>query len=139
MTSNTATKRGSTTTDIGSSGSKSSSNNPKKNPKSNKKQSSNTSTTVKQSSSTQQQQQNEKAKTNDVIPKLVVATDPPLECTKADFDALLVDAAGLVDYDEASSELLDCARYGTFLCTCVYVCIVICTNHKALFCLFNEY
>ena len=55
------------------------------------------------------------------LPKLV-ATDPPLECTQSDFDALLGDAAGLVDYDEASSELLDCARYGT-LYIFMYVCM----------------
>ena len=58
------------------------------------------------------------------LPKLV-ATDPPLECTQSDFDALLGDAAGLVDYDEASSELLDCARYGTlYISSCMYACDV---------------
>jgi len=41
-----------------------------------------------------------------------LATDPPLECSKSDFDSLLVDASGLADYGEASSELIDCARYG---------------------------
>jgi ankyrin repeat protein len=38
--------------------------------------------------------------------------DPPLECTQEDFDALLQDASELADFDEASSELIDCARYG---------------------------
>ena len=41
-----------------------------------------------------------------------VATDPPLECTRAEFDALLRDAAGLADADEAAAELRDCARHG---------------------------
>ena len=91
MTSNTTTKRGANT--ASSSGSESSSSNPKKDPKSKKQQSSTSTTTA--------------------IPKR--ATDPPLECTQSDFDALLGDAAGLVNYDEASSELLDCARYGTYI------------------------
>lgn len=43
-------------------------------------------------------------------PKLAI--DPPLECPQSDFDALLEDAAGLSKYEEASAELLDCARYG---------------------------
>jgi len=43
-------------------------------------------------------------------PKLAI--DPPLECPQSDFDALLEDAAGLSNYEEASAELLDCARYG---------------------------
>lgn len=38
--------------------------------------------------------------------------DPPLECTQEDFDALLQDASELADFEEASSELIDCARYG---------------------------
>ena len=41
-----------------------------------------------------------------------LATDPPPECSKSDFESLLVDASGLADYGEASSELIDCARYG---------------------------
>lgn len=115
MTSNTTTKKSA----VEDSGSKSSSNNsnPKKNPKSKKKQQSSTSSTTAKQSSTQQQQQNAKTKE---LPKL--ATDPPLECTQSDFDALLGDAAKLVDYDEASSELLDCARYGTiYLYVCMHV------------------
>ena len=123
MTSNTTTKKGATTASSGSK-SKSSSNNsnPKKNPKSKKQQQSSTSSTTSKQSSTQQQQQNKtKTKPKEIIPKLV-ATDPPLECTQSDFDALLGDAAGLVDYDEASSELLDCARYGTlYLHVCMHV------------------
>ena len=125
MTSNTTTKKGATTASSGSK-SKSSSNNsnPKKNPKSKKKQSSPSSTTIAKQSSTQQQQQQQnktKTKPKEIIPKLV-ATDPPLECTQSDFEALLGDAAGLVDYDEASSELLDCARYGTlYLHVCMHV------------------
>ena len=125
MTSNTTTKKGATTATSSGSKSKSSSNNsnPKKNPKSKKKQSSPSSTTIAKQSSTQQQQQQNKTKTKpkEIIPKLV-ATDPPLECTQSDFEALLGDAAGLVDYDEASSELLDCARYGTlYLHVCMHV------------------
>jgi hypothetical protein len=38
--------------------------------------------------------------------------DPPLECTQEDFNALLQDASELADFDEAASELIDCARYG---------------------------
>ena len=38
--------------------------------------------------------------------------DPPLECAQEDFDALLQDASELADFEEASSELIDCARYG---------------------------
>mmetsp|Transcript_20218 Transcript_20218/g.34440 ORF Transcript_20218/g.34440 Transcript_20218/m.34440 type:complete len:499 (+) Transcript_20218:76-1572(+) len=41
-----------------------------------------------------------------------ITPDPPLECTQEDFDALLQDASELADFDEASSELIDCARYG---------------------------
>ena len=41
-----------------------------------------------------------------------ITPDPPLECTQEDFDSLLQDASELVDFDEASSELIDCARYG---------------------------
>ncbi len=41
-----------------------------------------------------------------------ITPDPPLECTQEDFDALLQDASELVDFEEASSELIDCARYG---------------------------
>ena len=41
-----------------------------------------------------------------------ITSDPPLECTQEDFDALLQDASELVDFEEASSELIDCARYG---------------------------
>ncbi|KAL7529494.1 hypothetical protein ACHAWF_003000 [Thalassiosira exigua] len=41
-----------------------------------------------------------------------VATDPPLECPRSDFEALSGDAAGLASVDEARAELLDCARYG---------------------------
>jgi hypothetical protein len=44
--------------------------------------------------------------------KQQVTSDPPLECTQEDFDALLQDASELADFDEASSELVDCARYG---------------------------
>ena len=110
MTPNTTTKKGTATTatSTGSKNKSSSSNNPKKNPKSKKKQQSSTSSTTT-------------VKTKKDIPKLV-ATDPPLECTQSDFDALLGDAAKLVDYDEASSELLDCARYGT-LYIFMYVCM----------------
>ena len=43
-------------------------------------------------------------------PKLAI--EPPLECPQSDFDALLDDAAGLSSYEDASTELLDCARYG---------------------------
>ena len=39
-------------------------------------------------------------------------TDPPLECTQEDFNALLQDASELADFNEASFELIDCARYG---------------------------
>ena len=65
--------------------------NPKKSPKPKKSQSS---------------PQQAKKKT----PKL--ATNPPLECSKEDFEALLGDANGLSNYEEAATELLDCARYG---------------------------
>lgn len=41
-----------------------------------------------------------------------ITFDPPLECTQEDFDALLQDASELADFDEASSEIIDCARYG---------------------------
>ena len=41
-----------------------------------------------------------------------ITSDPPLEGTQEDFDALLQDASELADFDEASSELIDCARYG---------------------------
>jgi len=40
------------------------------------------------------------------------AIDPPLECTHAEFQALLSDARGLSSHREAAEELLDCARYG---------------------------
>lgn len=41
-----------------------------------------------------------------------ITPDPPLECSQEDFNALLQDASELADFEEASSELIDCARYG---------------------------
>lgn len=45
-------------------------------------------------------------------PRPEPASDPPLECARSDFEALLGDAAGLADRADASAELLDCARHG---------------------------
>jgi len=42
----------------------------------------------------------------------ILCTDPPLECSQSDYDALLSDASNLANVIEASVELLDCARYG---------------------------
>ena len=42
----------------------------------------------------------------------ILCTDPPLECSQSDYDALLSDASELANVIEASVELLDCARYG---------------------------
>jgi len=96
MTSNTASNKPKTKGSVSSSSTTSSSKstNPKKNPK------------PKKSTSTTSPQQQQAKKT----PKL--ATTPPLECSKEDFDALLGDASGLSNYEEAATELLDCARYG---------------------------
>ncbi|KAL9182426.1 hypothetical protein ACHAXT_013078 [Thalassiosira profunda] len=62
----------------------------------------------KQNTKKQQQQRSQAPKR---APK-AAAVDPPLECSKADFAALLGDAAGLANFEEAAVELLDCARYG---------------------------
>ena len=107
MTSNAATNKPKTKGTVSSSTTTSSnkSTNPKKNPKPKKSQSST-------SPPTQQKK----------TPKL--ATTPPLECSKEDFDALLGDASGLSDYEEAATELLDCARYGayvSFFCVCAHL------------------
>mmetsp|Transcript_33755 Transcript_33755/g.57346 ORF Transcript_33755/g.57346 Transcript_33755/m.57346 type:complete len:574 (+) Transcript_33755:202-1923(+) len=111
--SNTTTKTKSAGTSSSSAGGKSSrhnninkgistNNNPKNNPKSKKQQ--------------QQQQSKKSAPTNAKTkpkPKTKqLAIDPPLECPQSDFDALLGDASGLTDIQEATAELLDCARYG---------------------------
>mmetsp|Transcript_33315 Transcript_33315/g.60023 ORF Transcript_33315/g.60023 Transcript_33315/m.60023 type:complete len:517 (+) Transcript_33315:98-1648(+) len=77
-------------------GNKGKSSNPKKNPKPKKQQQS-----AKQPPPNSTQKQAPKP-----------AIDPPLECTQSDFDALLSDAAGLTNHEEASAELLDCARHG---------------------------
>ncbi|KAL7528897.1 hypothetical protein ACHAXR_004115 [Thalassiosira sp. AJA248-18] len=95
--SNTATKtKAASTSGGGNIKSKSSSNNSNSNPKKNPKPK-----PKKQPPNTQKPT---------APPKLAI--DPPLECTKSDFEALLGDAANLSNIDEASTELLDCARYG---------------------------
>lgn len=60
---------------------------------------------------TNPKRKNNKKKSTKLL-KQQVTSDPPLECTQEDFDALLQDASELADFDEASSELVDCARYG---------------------------
>ena len=104
--SNTATKTKAATGNKGGKGgnnnASSSSTNPKKNPKPK---------TKKQTPTTKGQQQQQQQKPQPQPPPKA-ATNPPLECVQADFEALLGDAAGLANYAEASSELLDCARYG---------------------------
>lgn len=104
-----------TTTTNSGSGKGSTNTNPKKNKSNQKKQSS--------SSPTQKQKQQQK-KTEAPPPKIVAVIDPPLECSQSDFEALLGDAAqGLANYEEAALELLDCARYGTYVMIyCSYVC-----------------
>jgi len=95
MTSNTASNKPKTKGTVSTNSTTTSSNkstNPKKNPKPKKSQSSTSPTQAKKKT-----------------PKL--ATTPPLECSQEDFDALC-DASGLSNYEEASTELLDCARYG---------------------------
>jgi len=110
MTSNTATNKPKTKGAVSTNSSTITSNkstNPKKNPKQKKSQSTTTPPAAKKKT-----------------PKL--ATTPPLECSKEDFDALLGDASGLSDYEEAATELLDCARYGTsvsLLCTSYVHCV----------------
>ena len=79
----------------------SSSSNPKKNSKSKKKQ--------QQSAAAAKQQPKQPPPPP---PPKICAIDPPLECSQSDFEALLGDAAGLASHEEASAELLDCARYG---------------------------
>ena len=105
MTSNTASNKPNTT--VSSTTSSSKSTNPKKNP------------TKKSQSSTSP------AKTKKTPPKL--ATTPSLECSKEDFEALLGDASGLSNYEEAATELLDCARYGMYDCRYLYCVHILCS------------
>ena len=72
---------------------------------------SNTVTKTKQSTNPKKKKQQQKSAAKKSEAKKL-ATDPPLECCKSDFESLLGDASGLADYGEASSELIDCARYG---------------------------
>ena len=94
-----------TTTTNSGSGKGSTNTNPKKNKSNQKKQSS--------ASPTLKQKQQQKKKTEAPPPKIIAVIDPPLECSQSDFEALLGDAQGLANYEEAALELLDCARYGT--------------------------
>ena len=98
-----------TTTNSGS-GKGSTNPNPKKNKSNKKKQQQQQS--LSSASPTQKQKQQQKKKT-EAPPKIIAVVDPPLECSQSDFEALLEDAQGLANYEEAALELLDCARYGT--------------------------
>jgi len=108
MTSNTASNKPKTKGNVSTNSSTNSSNkstNPKKNPKQKKSQSTTTPPAAKKKT-----------------PKL--ATTPPLECSQEDFDALLGDASGLSNYEEAATELLDCARYGMLVPLLCISCVL---------------